>query len=44
VKLEDMITERTVAIHLWNECIKDFKNLTALEGSFLNRLQEEGRE
>lgn len=44
VKLQDMITERTVAIHLWNECIKDFKNLAALEGSFLSRLQEEGRE
>lgn len=42
--LEDMITERTVAVHLWNECIKDFKNEPAPRGSFLERLQLEGAE
>jgi hypothetical protein len=39
--LEDMITERTVAIHLWNECIRGFKDRPAPEGSFLHRLQQE---
>jgi hypothetical protein len=43
VKLADVTTNRTVAIHLWNDCIKDFKNVAAPEGSFLNRLQDEGR-
>jgi hypothetical protein len=42
VKLEDMITERTVGVHLWNELIKPFKNEPAPEGSFLQRLQREG--
>jgi hypothetical protein len=32
-----------VAVHLWNECIKGFKGDPAEQGSFLGRLQEEGR-
>lgn len=44
LKLEDIVTERTVAIHLWNECIKGYKNAPAPKGSFLERLHEEGRE
>ena len=43
VSLESQITERTVAVHLWNECIQGFKNEPAPEGSFLHRLQQEGR-
>ena len=39
--LEDMVTERTVAVHLWNECIRGFKARPAPEGSFLHRLQQE---
>jgi len=42
-KLEAMTTDQTVAVHLWNECIKGFKSRPAPEGSFLRRLQEEGR-
>lgn len=41
--LEDLVTERTVGIHLWNECIKSFKNEPAPDGSFLKRLHCEGR-
>lgn len=44
IRLESVISERTVAIHLWNECIKQFKDQPAMEGSFLARLQEEARE
>jgi hypothetical protein len=33
---------RTVAVHLWNERIKHFKDGPALPGSFLARLQAEG--
>ncbi|QIL02466.1 hypothetical protein G7078_06445 [Sphingomonas sinipercae] len=40
--LEDVITDRTVAVHLWNECIKGFKDNPAADGSFLQRLQREG--
>jgi hypothetical protein len=43
-KLEEVTTERTVGIHLWNHCISSFKNEPAPEGSFLHRLQAEGRE
>lgn len=43
LKLQQMITSRTVAVHLWNECIKPFKAEPAAEGSFLHRLQLEGR-
>jgi hypothetical protein len=41
--LEEIITERTVGIHLWNECIKGYKDAAAPKGSFLDRLQREGR-
>ncbi len=40
-RLEDMVTARTVAIHLWNEQIRTFKSLPAPAGSFLERLQAE---
>lgn len=42
VRLEDVITDATVAVHLWNECIKPFKEAPAPAGSFLERLQREG--
>jgi hypothetical protein len=42
VQLRDVITSRTVSIHLYNECIKHFKDLPAPRGSFLARLQAEG--
>lgn len=42
-RLDDMITPRTRAVHLWNECIKGFKDTPAPARSFLARLQEEGR-
>lgn len=42
IRLEDVITERTVSVHLWNERIKAFKNDPAQPGSFLARLQAEG--
>jgi hypothetical protein len=44
VKLENVVTRRTIGIHLWNECIKALKDEPAPEGSFLARLQREGRE
>lgn len=40
--LEEVTTDRTVAVHLWNECIKSFKNDPAPAGTFLCRLQAEG--
>lgn len=40
--LEDMVSEGTVAVHLWNECIRTFKGAPAPAGSFLHRLQQEG--
>lgn len=43
VRLEDKVANVTVAVHLWNECIRGFKNAPAPEGSFLKRLHEEGR-
>ncbi len=42
VRLEDLVTDKTVGVHLWNECIKDFKDRPARTGSFLERLQREG--
>jgi hypothetical protein len=42
-RLEDRISERTIAIHLWNECIGKYKRSEAPEGSFLKRVQDEGR-
>lgn len=44
LSLEQMITSRTVSIHLFNEIIRGFKNDPAPAGSFLARIQEEGRE
>jgi hypothetical protein len=43
IKVEDVTGPGTVAIHLWNECIRKYKNEPAPPGSFLARLQEEGR-
>jgi hypothetical protein len=42
-RVEDKVTKQTVAIHVWNECIRDYKHKEAPEGSFLRRLQDEGR-
>lgn len=44
VSLESVTTQRTVAVHLWNECIKEFKNSPAAKGSFLDRLHREGKD
>jgi hypothetical protein len=41
--LEAVVTPRTVAVHLWNERIKQVKDQPAHPGSFLARLQDEGR-
>lgn len=43
LRLEELVTEQSVAVHLWNECIRSFKDDPAPEGSFLARLQSEGR-
>jgi hypothetical protein len=40
--IEEMISPRSVSLHLFNEQIKGFKNDPAPAGSFLSRLQEEG--
>ena len=44
IKLDDVITERTVGVHLWNACIRGYKDRPAPKGSFLERLQMEGRD
>ena len=36
--VESFITERTVAIHLWNERIKDYKRQPPPDGSFMARI------
>ncbi len=36
--VESYITERTVAVHLWNEGIKELKRAPAPEGSFMARI------
>lgn len=41
-RLEDRIGPRTVAVHLWNEVIKGFKEEPAAPGSFLAQLHVEG--
>jgi hypothetical protein len=41
-RLEDRISDETVALHLWNERIRHFKDDPAPAGSFLARLQAEG--
>ena len=43
-RLESQITAKTVAVHLWNECIKDAKNRPPRPGSFLARLHAEAAE
>jgi hypothetical protein len=40
--LDSVIAPTTIAIHLWNEVIKGFKDAPAPAGSFLHRLHEEG--
>ena len=40
--LEEVVTPRTVSVHLWNERIKHFKEEPAPPGSFLERLHQEG--
>jgi len=40
--LQQMVTDSTVGIHLWNECIRDVKGRPPPEGSFLHRLHIEG--
>lgn len=42
IGLQQVVSERTVAVHLWNECIRAFKDKPAPEGSFLHRIQREG--
>jgi hypothetical protein len=42
LKLEDKIAADSVALHLWNERIRPFKDRVAPAGSFLERLQQEG--
>lgn len=42
LRLEDMIGPQTVAVHLWNELIRPFKQGPAPRGSFLERLLDEG--
>jgi hypothetical protein len=42
-KLADIVSATTVGVHLSNECIRAYKNSPAPEGSFLDRLQHEGR-
>jgi len=42
-KLDHVIHPQTVAVHLWNQRIRPFKDQPAPDGSFLARLQREGR-
>lgn len=42
VDIADVITPRTVAVHLWNKLIESYKRELAPPGSFLARLQREG--
>lgn len=42
IGLDDVVGPETVAIHLWNECIKQMKERPAPAGSFLERLHGEG--
>lgn len=43
VALEDVAGPETIAVHLWNDRIGEWKDQPAPPGSFLARLQEEGR-
>jgi hypothetical protein len=40
--LEAIVTDDTVGIHLWNECIRSLKEQPPRKGSFLERLWIEG--
>ena len=40
--LRELVHRDSVAIHLWNECIKSSKNRPGSPGSFLEQLQREG--
>ena len=40
--LSEFVREDTVALHLWNEKIRGFKDKPAPKGSFLAQIQEEG--
>jgi hypothetical protein len=42
IDLQQMVTDSTVGIHLWNECIREVKDRPPPEGSFLHRLWAEG--
>lgn len=42
IPLDRMTRQGTIAVHLWNELIKGFKDDPAPPGSFLSRLHEEG--
>lgn len=42
IPLERVVGTTTVAVHLWNELIRGFKDEPATAGSFLARLQAEG--
>ena len=42
ISVEQIVAPDTVAIHLWNEVIRPFKELPAPPGSFLDRLHREG--
>lgn len=44
IGLEDILTPRTLGVHLSNEAIRPYKNSPAPSGSFLERLQQEGRQ
>lgn len=44
MSLDQFVTDETFGVHLWNECIKGFKNDPAPAGSFLARLHQEGAE
>ena len=43
MKLDHAVRPRTIAVHLWNEVIRPFKEAPAPPGSFLERLHEEGK-
>jgi hypothetical protein len=40
--LEDRVQPETLAVHLFNQMIRDFKNTLPAAGSFLERLHHEG--
>jgi hypothetical protein len=42
LRLDQMVTGETVGVHLWNECIRNFKDDPAPIGSFLEQLHCEG--